>query len=54
MCLVIPLALFLYFLGGFLFLKVVKKTEGVVEAIPNKDFWVSIPGLVVDGTRFIR
>jgi hypothetical protein len=33
-----------YFIGGVIFLKFVRKAEGV-EMIPNADFWFSIPGL---------
>jgi hypothetical protein len=32
-----------YFLGGFIFLKLIKKKPGL-EAVPNFAFWSSIPG----------
>lgn len=54
MCLVIPLCLVFYFVGGMIFLKFVKGAESWSEAIPNKSFWGAIPGLVMDGIRFIR
>jgi hypothetical protein len=31
-----------YFIGGFLFFKFVKKANGI-EALPNHSFWVSLP-----------
>ena len=37
-----------YFLVGFLFLKFARGAEGV-EAIPQGEFWLSLPGLVKDG-----
>jgi hypothetical protein len=34
-----------YVIGGIVFLKFVQKKEGS-EIVPNKDFWMAIPGLV--------
>lgn len=54
MCLLVPLFLALYFVGGFIYLKFVAKKESIGECIIHKDFWMAIPGLVIDGCRFIR
>ncbi|XP_077979000.1 uncharacterized protein LOC144434423 [Glandiceps talaboti] len=40
-----------YFVGGILFLKFVKNEEGS-DVIPNKNFWVVLPGLIKDGILF--
>ena len=37
-----------YFIAGFIFLKFVRGANGV-EAIPQGEFWLSLPGLVKDG-----
>merc|ERR1712226_652485 len=42
-----------YFAGGFVFMKFVKKTEGLVESVPNISFWQDLPGLIKDGAMFI-
>jgi 1,2-dihydroxy-3-keto-5-methylthiopentene dioxygenase len=44
--------IFVYFVGGIIFMKFVKHAEGI-EIIPNVEFWVAIPGLVKDGCLFI-
>jgi hypothetical protein len=43
--------LFVYVVGGFIFLKFVRKAEGI-EAIPNYSFWGMLPGLIKDGIVF--
>jgi len=40
-----------YFVGGIVFLKFVKKEEGK-NIIPNVGFWSALPGLVKDGAVF--
>jgi len=40
-----------YFVGGMLFLKFVKKEEGA-NIIPNVNFWKALPGLFKDGIVF--
>jgi len=42
-----------YVVGGIVFNKVRNNAEGV-DMIPNFGFWASIPGLVVDGFKFIK
>ena len=37
-----------YVIGGIVFLKFVRKHEGA-EIVPNREFWLAIPGLVRDG-----
>jgi hypothetical protein len=44
--------LFVYFVGGFIFLRFYRKEEGIQNQIPQYSFWVSIPGLVKDGCVF--
>ena len=41
----------LYFVGGALFNRFWRGHTGY-ELIPNKDFWVMLPGLVKDGNVF--
>lgn len=41
-----------YFGGGFVFLKFVKKTDGT--PVPQAEFWSSLPGLIKDGFRFTK
>eukprot|EP01098_Paradermamoeba_levis_P013302 TRINITY_DN603_c0_g1_i2.p1 TRINITY_DN603_c0_g1~~TRINITY_DN603_c0_g1_i2.p1 ORF type:complete len:250 (+),score=50.39 TRINITY_DN603_c0_g1_i2:69-818(+) len=43
--------LFVYCVGGVLFLKFQRQAEGL-DVIPNKEFWFSLPGLVKDGVVF--
>jgi hypothetical protein len=43
---------FVYFVGGFIFLRFVKHREGG-DAIPNREFWADLPGLVKDGIMFV-
>jgi Autophagy-related protein 27 len=43
---------FLYFVGGAVFMKFVRKAEGL-EIVPHIEFWTSLPGLVKDGCLFI-
>jgi hypothetical protein len=43
----------LYFVGGFIFLKVVKKNEGIENQIPQHSFWANLCGLSKDGCRFV-
>jgi len=35
-------SIFVYFLGGFIFLRFVRKTNGL-DAVPNRNFWISLP-----------
>eukprot|EP00040_Diaphanoeca_grandis_P013632 m.68927 g.68927 ORF g.68927 m.68927 type:complete len:268 (-) comp24018_c1_seq1:153-956(-) len=41
----------LYFIGGFVYNMKRKNLEGK-EALPHKDFWFALPGLVKTGLRF--
>ncbi|XP_060570671.1 uncharacterized protein LOC132728961 [Ruditapes philippinarum] len=43
--------LFIYFVGGTVFLAVGRKARGK-EMVPNVTFWSSLPGLVKDGVLF--
>jgi len=43
----------LYFVGGFLYMKLVKGRTGG-EAVPHVEFWSDLPDLVIDGTRWLR
>ncbi|XP_005090179.1 putative mannose 6-phosphate receptor-like protein C530.09c [Aplysia californica] len=43
--------LIVYLVGGVLFLKFVRRAEGL-EAIPNYEFWKDFPSLVKDGVKF--
>ncbi|KAK7109997.1 uncharacterized protein [Littorina saxatilis] len=40
-----------YWVGGFLFMKFVRRAEGL-EVIPNYEFWKEIPLLIRDGIAF--
>ncbi|XP_076434768.1 uncharacterized protein LOC143274741 [Babylonia areolata] len=40
-----------YWVGGFLFMKFVRRAEGL-EVIPNYEFWKEIPLLIRDGVTF--
>merc|ERR1711937_916956 len=52
-CLIVMLVLVVvYFVGGFLFLRFAKQREGA-EAVPQLEFWKELPGLVVDGGRYV-
>jgi len=54
MLIIILGGLFLYFVIGFIICKFVLKKEGSAsEMIPNHIFWTSLPGLIVDGCKFI-
>ena len=47
-------ALILYILIGIILNKVVFHKEGpFVQMLPHYSFWVSLPGLVIDGCKFI-
>jgi len=43
---------FIYFVGGIVFMKFVRKSSGK-EIVPNVDFWISITGLCRDGALII-
>ncbi|KAH9524733.1 hypothetical protein Btru_027646 [Bulinus truncatus] len=43
--------LLIYLVGGVLFLKYVRKAEGI-EVIPNVEFWKDLPSLIKDGILF--
>ena len=49
--LVFFLALFLYFAVGICVQIFVRKRSGI-NAVPNKDFWTALPGLIKDGSNF--
>lgn len=42
-----------YFVGFGIFNYFVKGGRSIPEIIPNYEFWTSLPGLVVDGVKFI-
>lgn len=44
--------LFSYFLFGFLYNKLYKKTDGIKESIPQVEFWSNLPGLVKQGCEY--
>ncbi|XP_041375811.1 uncharacterized protein LOC121388514 [Gigantopelta aegis] len=46
------LAVIIYFVGGILFFKFVRKAEGV-EMVPNLSFWTELPLLIRDGIYFV-
>eukprot|EP00048_Salpingoeca_helianthica_P006783 m.102585 g.102585 ORF g.102585 m.102585 type:complete len:288 (+) comp14122_c2_seq1:35-898(+) len=44
-------SLFVYFVGGMVFLKYKRQASGR-EMVPNVEFWSSLPGLIKDGFLF--
>lgn len=42
-----------YFLIGFLVCKFGLKKEGIVQAIPQHQFWCALPGLYIAGIKFV-
>jgi len=52
LCLLLA-AVILYIAIGMLVNWKVNGAQTIPEMIPNKDFWVSVPGLIVDGCKFI-
>ncbi|XP_077978999.1 uncharacterized protein LOC144434422 [Glandiceps talaboti] len=51
LCIIVIVLVTVYFVGGILFLKFVKKEEGS-DVIPNKNFWFVLPGLIKEGILF--
>ncbi|XP_077979001.1 uncharacterized protein LOC144434424 [Glandiceps talaboti] len=51
LCIIALVLVIVYIIVGVLVMKFVKHEEGV-ELIPNKGFWVSLPGLIKDGFLF--
>ena len=43
----------LYFAVGMVVNWKVRGATSVVEMIPNRTFWMALPGMVVDGCKFI-
>ncbi len=44
--------LFLYFVLGIIILKFAMHKEGR-EVVPNVEFWAALPGLVLDGIKYV-
>ncbi|XP_070565871.1 uncharacterized protein [Ptychodera flava] len=51
LCIIALVLVIVYLIGGVLIMKFVKKETGS-DLIPNKGFWVSLPGYIKDGFLF--
>eukprot|EP00770_Monocercomonoides_exilis_P015936 MONOS_15886.1-p1 / transcript=MONOS_15886.1 / gene=MONOS_15886 / organism=Monocercomonoides_exilis_PA203 / gene_product=unspecified product / transcript_product=unspecified product / location=Mono_scaffold01391:9482-9935(-) / protein_length=73 / sequence_SO=supercontig / SO=protein_coding / is_pseudo=false len=52
MLIILSVLLVLYFAAGIPIMKFGLKKEGI-EIIPFVRFWLAVPGLVIDGVKFI-
>lgn len=50
---ILACVIFLYLAGGVAYQMAVKKEPCGLGIIPNREFWKALPGLVVDGVKFI-
>ncbi|XP_077979005.1 cation-dependent mannose-6-phosphate receptor-like [Glandiceps talaboti] len=52
LCIIFIVLVTLYIVVGILYMKFVREAEGT-DLIPNKMFWISLPGLIKDGVLFV-
>ncbi|XP_070565876.1 cation-dependent mannose-6-phosphate receptor-like isoform X2 [Ptychodera flava] len=52
LCIIFLVLVTVYFVGGILYMKFAKQAAGL-DLIPNREFWVSLPGLIKDGILFV-
>ncbi|XP_072029421.1 uncharacterized protein [Amphiura filiformis] len=53
LCILFVVLVFVYIVGGMVFMKVVKKAEGK-EVVPNVNFWMELPNYIKDGFLFVK
>ncbi|XP_074659645.1 uncharacterized protein LOC141912299 [Tubulanus polymorphus] len=52
MCIILLVVLVVYVVGGVVFLHTARGATGA-EMVPNRTFWMAIPGLIIDGCKWV-